>query len=104
MIGSGMKSRWLQHFSMEPPAALVVRGDKFKGLPAGGLTAMVRTFLLFDNQLHLLAKIDVDLGRWAAETRKLQLKCVRTSSSNFPWKQPYSRQQPYANLAGPMLR
>ena len=99
-----MKSRWLQHFLIESSAALVVRDDKFKGLPAGSLKVMVRASLLFDNQLHSLAKIDVDLGRWAAETRKLQLKCLRASSSNFPWKQPHSRQQPYANFAGPMLR
>jgi len=48
-------ARWLQHFSMEPSAELVVSDDKFKGLPAGGLTFMARASLLFDNQLHSLA-------------------------------------------------
>ena len=71
VIRFGMKSRWLQHFSMESSAALVVSDDKFKGLPAGGLTVMVRTFLFCSiiNSTHL--RIDVDLGRWAAETWKV---------------------------------
>jgi hypothetical protein len=45
----------VQPFSMESSAALVVSDDKFKGLLAGGLTVMVCTFLLFDNQPHSLA-------------------------------------------------
>ena len=47
----GMESRWRQHFSMESSAAFV-RDDKLKGLPVGGLTDMVHTFLLFGHQPH----------------------------------------------------
>ena len=50
-----MKSSWLQHFSMGSYAVLVRSDDKFKGLPAGGLTFMVCTSLLFDNQHYSLA-------------------------------------------------
>lgn len=42
IIRFGMKSRWLEHFSMESPAALLLTEDNVKGLPAGGFTFMVR--------------------------------------------------------------
>ena len=41
VVRFGMKSRWVEHFSMETPAAIVVRDHKFKGLPATGFTFMV---------------------------------------------------------------
>ena len=44
-----MKSRWVEHFSMETPAAIVVRDDKFKGLhdlPSLGLTVKVNPALV----------------------------------------------------------
>ena len=41
VVRFGMKSRWVEHFSMERSAAVVVRDDKFKGLPATGFTFMV---------------------------------------------------------------
>lgn len=41
VVRFGMKSRWIEHFSMETPAAIIVRDDKFKGLPATGFTFMV---------------------------------------------------------------
>jgi len=41
VVRFGMKSRWVEHFSMETPAAIVVRDDKFKGLPTTGFTYMV---------------------------------------------------------------
>ena len=48
VVQFGMKSLWVEHFSMETPAAVVVRDDKFKGLPPSGLTFMVsRTCLFF---------------------------------------------------------
>ena len=48
VVRFGMKSRWLEHFSMETPAAIVVRDDKFKGLPGTGFTFMVsRVFFSF---------------------------------------------------------
>ena len=48
VVRFGMKSRWLEHFSMETPAAIVVRDDRFKGLPATGFTFMVsRIFFPF---------------------------------------------------------
>ena len=48
VVRFGMKSRWVEHFSMETPAAIVVRDDKFKGLPPSGFTFMVsRIFFSF---------------------------------------------------------
>ena len=46
VVRFGMKSRWVEHFSMETPAAIVVRDDKFKGLPATGFTFMVSRILV----------------------------------------------------------
>jgi hypothetical protein len=42
IIRFGMKSRWLEHFSMESPAALQLSEDNMKGLPVAGFTFMVR--------------------------------------------------------------
>jgi hypothetical protein len=42
IIRFGMKSRWLEHFSMESHAALVLSEDNMKGLPVAGFTFMVR--------------------------------------------------------------
>lgn len=48
VVRFGMKSRWVEHFSMEMPTPIVVRDDKFKGLPATGFTFMVSSiFVLF---------------------------------------------------------
>ena len=47
VVRLGMKSRWVEHFSMETPAAIVVRDDRFKGLPATGLTFMVSSISLY---------------------------------------------------------
>lgn len=41
IIRFGMKSRWLEHFSLESPAALRLREEDMKGLPATGFTFMV---------------------------------------------------------------
>lgn len=41
VIRFGMKSRWLEHISMESPAALVLKEDGMRGLPAAGFTFMV---------------------------------------------------------------
>ncbi|KAF8154493.1 hypothetical protein B0H34DRAFT_660452 [Crassisporium funariophilum] len=41
VVRFGMKSRWVEHFSMEAPASVVVRDAKFKGLPATGFTFMM---------------------------------------------------------------
>jgi hypothetical protein len=41
LIRAGMKSRWLEHFSIESPASLVVSEEGIKGLPITGLTFMV---------------------------------------------------------------
>ncbi|KAG5645386.1 hypothetical protein DXG03_006339 [Asterophora parasitica] len=40
VIRFGIKSRWLEHFSMESPAALVLQEEGLKGLPATGFTFM----------------------------------------------------------------
>ncbi|KAJ7075426.1 beach-domain-containing protein [Mycena belliarum] len=41
VIRYGMKSRWLQHFSMESPASLTLTEEGVKGLPATGFTFMI---------------------------------------------------------------
>lgn len=41
LIRYGMKSRWVDHFSMESPSALVVTNEDTRGLPASGITFMV---------------------------------------------------------------
>lgn len=50
VVRFGMKSRWVEHFSTETPAAIVAREDEFKGcyLLATRFTFMVdRIFLSF---------------------------------------------------------
>ena len=47
VVRFGIKSRWVEHFSMETHAAVVVRDDKFKGLPPSGFTFMVSCTCLF---------------------------------------------------------
>ncbi|KAJ6464029.1 beach-domain-containing protein [Mycena sanguinolenta] len=42
LIRYAMKSRWLEHFSMESPAALTLVEEGVRGLPVGGFTFMVR--------------------------------------------------------------
>ncbi|KAJ7439485.1 beach-domain-containing protein [Mycena latifolia] len=41
LIRYGMKSRWLEHFSMESPASLVLTEEGVKGLPVSGFTFMI---------------------------------------------------------------
>ncbi|KAG6916308.1 hypothetical protein DXG01_007465 [Tephrocybe rancida] len=41
VVRFGIKSRWLEHFSMESPAALVLREDNCRGLPTAGFTFMI---------------------------------------------------------------
>ena len=47
VVRFGIKSRWVEHFSMETHAAVVVRDDKFKGLPPSGFIFMVSCTCLF---------------------------------------------------------
>ena len=57
VVRFGMKSRWVEHFSMETPAAIVVRDDKFKGLPATGFTFMVSLFFLLFSDVILIRRL-----------------------------------------------
>ncbi|KAF7329558.1 hypothetical protein MKEN_00218700 [Mycena kentingensis (nom. inval.)] len=41
VIRYGMKSRWLEHFSMESPASLALTEENVKGLPVAGFTFMI---------------------------------------------------------------
>lgn len=41
VVRAGIKSRWLEHFSMESPAALLLTGESIKGVPPLGFTFMV---------------------------------------------------------------
>ncbi|KAJ6565477.1 beach-domain-containing protein [Mycena vulgaris] len=41
LIRYGMKSRWLEHFSMESPASLTLTEEGVKGLPITGFTFMI---------------------------------------------------------------
>ncbi|KAH8809671.1 beach-domain-containing protein [Flagelloscypha sp. PMI_526] len=70
LVRYGMRSRWLDHFSMEPSATLIATQEKVKGLPATGLSFMAWLWLealpkkshaLFTAQssrLHLQLRID----------------------------------------------
>ena len=42
LIRGAMKSRWLDHLSLESPATLSLTQDGMKGLPVTGFTFMVR--------------------------------------------------------------
>jgi len=46
LIRFGMKSRWLEHLSLESPAALSLNKESFRGLPHNGFTFMVRIVCL----------------------------------------------------------
>ena len=49
LIRFGMKSRWLEHLSLESPATLSLNNESFRGLPHNGFTFMVRiVYLLLD--------------------------------------------------------
>ncbi|KAG6889353.1 hypothetical protein C0992_005581 [Termitomyces sp. T32_za158] len=41
VVRFGIKSRWLEHFSMESPAALVLEERNMRGLPSSGFTFMI---------------------------------------------------------------
>ncbi|KAG6836952.1 hypothetical protein H0H93_000593 [Arthromyces matolae] len=41
VIRFGIKSRWLEHLSMESPAALVLQEENMRGLPSAGFTFMI---------------------------------------------------------------
>lgn len=41
VIRFGIKSRWLEHFSMESPAALLMNEESMRGMPPTGFTLMV---------------------------------------------------------------
>ncbi|KAG5653218.1 hypothetical protein H0H81_001695 [Sphagnurus paluster] len=41
VIRFGIKSRWLEHFSMESPATLVLREENSRGVPPTGFTFMI---------------------------------------------------------------
>ncbi|KAF7319608.1 hypothetical protein HMN09_00301200 [Mycena chlorophos] len=41
VIRYGMKSRWLEHLSLESPASLFLTEENVKGLPVGGFTFMI---------------------------------------------------------------
>ncbi|KAG6858546.1 hypothetical protein C0995_015812 [Termitomyces sp. Mi166 len=41
VVRFGIKSRWLEHFSMESPAALVLQEENARGLPLAGFTFMI---------------------------------------------------------------
>lgn len=42
IIRAGMKSRWLEHLSLESPASLAMTQEAVKGLPATGFSLTVR--------------------------------------------------------------
>ena len=53
LLKVGMKSRWMEHFSLEGRSLLAFREEAMKGLPAAGFTFMVRlsfvSFLVGDD-------------------------------------------------------
>ncbi|CAK5278628.1 unnamed protein product [Mycena citricolor] len=70
MIRYGMKSRWLEHFSMESPASLTMTDDGVKGLPVTGFTYMTwlwikelpsTTHTLFSAQMNSRSLLSLSL-------------------------------------------
>ncbi|TFK65264.1 beach-domain-containing protein [Pluteus cervinus] len=58
VIKYGMKSRWLEHISMESPAALTLSEDGIKGLPNLGFTFMTWIWISeLPNASHTLFKV-----------------------------------------------
>lgn len=47
LVRYGMRSRWVDHFSMESSSAFIVTDEDSKGLPTTGITFMVVNALLF---------------------------------------------------------
>jgi hypothetical protein len=61
LLRFGMKSRWLEHFSMEGRSALVLEEEGIRGLPATGFTFMVIFHFVYrENNAHT----DIDLQAW----------------------------------------
>lgn len=54
LIRYGMKSRWVDHFSMESSSALVVSDEDNRGLPASGITFMVGVFLHEQSEAYIV--------------------------------------------------
>jgi hypothetical protein len=50
IVRMGMKARWPDHFSMEPPAALILTEEGSRGLPMTGFTYMVRDVFSFHDE------------------------------------------------------
>jgi hypothetical protein len=50
LIRYGMKSRWVDHFSMEGPSGIVITDTERKSLPTSGITFMVRISLIGDDR------------------------------------------------------
>lgn len=46
LLKAGMKSRWMEHFSLEGGSLLAFREEAMKGLPTAGFTFMVRLSFL----------------------------------------------------------
>lgn len=68
VVRFGIKSRWLEHFSMESPAALVLQEENVRGLPSSGFTFMVRFQRISDASIHVPIPADLDLGLFASSS------------------------------------
>lgn len=68
VVRFGIKSRWLEHFSMESPAALVLREENVRGLPASGFTFMVWFACTRMPLFHDLTLADMDFGLLASSS------------------------------------
>ncbi|KXN83156.1 hypothetical protein AN958_01769 [Leucoagaricus sp. SymC.cos] len=72
LIRYGMKSRWVDHFSMESFSTIVISDTESKGLSASGITFMAWVFLAQMPPKGLLT-----LFRASTDTKDLLTLCVR---------------------------
>lgn len=87
VIKYGMRSRWLEHISMESPAALILSDDGVKGMPNTGFTFMVRAFLVHRfGRLPYISDLAMDLGLSGCPTSNILCPCTiaRVRHSYYP--------------------
>ncbi|EKM77777.1 hypothetical protein AGABI1DRAFT_121854 [Agaricus bisporus var. burnettii JB137-S8] len=63
LVRYGMRSRWVDHFSMESSSALVITDEDSKGLPSTGVTFMVWIFLSQLPSLSPLTLLEVSADK-----------------------------------------
>ncbi|KAF8208087.1 hypothetical protein K438DRAFT_1667321 [Mycena galopus ATCC 62051] len=81
LIRYTMKSRWLEHFSMESPASLMLVEEGTKGLPIGGFTFMIWVWIKeLPTTTHPI--FTARIGPSSASNNLLSPNSASTSNSN----------------------